>query len=50
MAFINAMALGPEYLVLKAVGPYIEPIFHDGGKIFEELLSMYEFGSIGGYE
>ena len=35
------MANGPEYLGLKAVGPYMEPHFQNIGKIFEELLSLH---------
>ena len=29
LAFKNTMAHGAEYLGLKAVGPYIEPLFHN---------------------
>ena len=32
---------GPEYLGLKAVGPYMEPHFHNNGQIFEELHSLH---------
>ena len=41
MAFKNAMAHGPDYLGLKAVGPYMEPLFHNNGQIFDELLSLH---------
>ena len=34
------MPHGPVYFGLKAVGPYIEPLFNDKGQIFEELLSL----------
>ena len=35
------MAHGPEYLGLKAVGLYMEPLFHNNGQIFDELLSLH---------
>ena len=35
LAFQNSMAHGPEYLGSKAVGPYMEPHFHNNGQIFE---------------
>ena len=41
LAFKNAMAHGPEYLGLKAVGPSIQPLFHNNGQIFEELLLLH---------
>ena len=41
LAFKNAIAHGPDYLGLKAVGPYMEPLFHNNGQIFDELLSLH---------
>ena len=35
------MAHGPDYLGLKDVGPYMEPLYHNNGQIFEEPLSLY---------
>ena len=32
---------GPVNLALKAVGPYMEPLFHNNGHIFQELLSLH---------
>ena len=40
LAFKNAMAHGQDYLGFKAVGPYMEPLFHNNGQIFDELLSL----------
>ena len=35
------MGHGPVYFGLKAVGPYIEPLFQNNGPIFDELLSLH---------
>ena len=40
MAFKNAMAHGPDYLGLKVVGPYMEPLFHNNGHMYEEIPSL----------
>ena len=40
-AFKNAMAHGPDYLGLKAAGSYMEPLFHNIGQIFDELMSLH---------
>ena len=41
MSFKNTMDHGPVYFGLKAVGPYMEPPFHNIGQIFDELLSLH---------
>ena len=32
---------GPVYFGLKALGAYMEPLFHNNDQIYEELLSLH---------
>ena len=41
MGLQNAMAHGPVYPGLKAVGPQMEPLYHNNGQICQELLSLH---------
>ena len=41
MGLKSAMAHEPVYFGSKTVGPYMEPLFHNNGQIFEELLSLH---------
>ena len=34
------MTHGPFYFGFKAVGPYMEPLFHNNGHMYEEILSL----------
>ena len=43
------MAHGPVYFGLKAVGPYIEPLFHDNGQILRATVFTSEFVPRCGY-
>ena len=44
------MAHDPVFFGLEAVGPYIEPLFHNDGHIFSRAtIITYELVSRGGY-
>ena len=37
----NALAHGPVYFGLKALGPHMKPLFHNNGQIFQEILPFH---------